>query len=77
MHRLWKRGVALLVCVWLLGGLGSMRIGGADPLLDARMERFPRAIPLPEISLPDVEGVRVSLRSFKGQVILVNFWTTW
>jgi peroxiredoxin len=31
----------------------------------------------PLFSLPDLEGKRVDLISFKGKVILIEFWATW
>ncbi len=31
----------------------------------------------PEISLPDVNGKMVSLSSFKGKYVLVDFWASW
>ncbi len=31
----------------------------------------------PEVTLKDLSGRDVSLRQYKGQVILVNFWATW
>src|SRR5208337_109579 len=31
----------------------------------------------PEFSLKDVNGSTVSLSSYKGRVILLNFWATW
>jgi hypothetical protein len=67
-------GVAVIVCLWLVAG-----VYGADPGLfaAAQMERLPRPIPMPELSLPDLEGQKTSLRSLKGQVVLMNFWTTW
>ena len=71
------RGLVVMLCLWLLGGVSGVQ--GADPDLfeAAQLERFPQAVPLPEISLPDPEGKNVSLQSFKGQVVLMNFWTTW
>ncbi len=33
--------------------------------------------PAPEFSLPDLTGRKVSLSSFKGQVVLLDFWATW
>ena len=38
-----------------------------------------RTIPevLPDISLPDRQGVMKSLASWKGQPVLINFWATW
>lgn len=42
----------------------------------------PPAYPLlgkqaPEISMPDVSGKTVSLSSFKGKYVLVDFWASW
>lgn len=31
----------------------------------------------PEISLPDVQGKNISLSSFKGKYVLVDFWASW
>ena len=67
-------GFAVIICLWLVAS-----VYGADAELfeAAQLERFPRAIPMPEVSLPDLEGQKLSLRSLKGQVVLMNFWTTW
>jgi cytochrome oxidase Cu insertion factor (SCO1/SenC/PrrC family) len=67
-------GVAVIVCLWLVAG-----VHGADPGLfqAAQLELLPRPIPLPEVSLPDLDGRTMSLRSLKGRVVLMNFWTTW
>jgi hypothetical protein len=67
-------GFAVLVC---LGLVASAQ--GVEPALfeAARVERLPRVIPMPEVSLPDLEGNTISLRSFKGRAVLMNFWTTW
>jgi cytochrome oxidase Cu insertion factor (SCO1/SenC/PrrC family) len=67
-------GVVVIACLWLV----TSAHGGDAALFEAaRVERLPRAIPLPEVSLPDLEGKKISLRSFKGQAVLLNFWTTW
>jgi hypothetical protein len=73
----WVLGGVIVVCLWLLGSVGRVQGAEPEPFAAAHLERFPRAIPLPEVSLPDPEGKRVSLQSFKGQVVLMNFWTTW
>lgn len=70
-------GLAVMICLWLVWNGGSVREVDPEPFEATQLERFPRAIPLPEVSLPDLEGKKVSLRSFKGQVVLMNFWTTW
>ena len=67
-------GFAVIACL----GLVASVYGGDSILFEAaRIERLPRAIPLPEVSLPDLEGKKISLWSFKGQAVLMNFWTTW
>ena len=33
--------------------------------------------PAPEINLPDVNGRPISLSSFKGKYVLVDFWASW
>jgi len=35
------------------------------------------AIPAPAFSLLDLEGNRVELAQFKGQVLVIDFWATW
>jgi cytochrome oxidase Cu insertion factor (SCO1/SenC/PrrC family) len=67
-------GCAVIVCLWLVAS-----VHGAEPGLfeAAQLERLPRPIPLPEVSLPDLAGQKMSLRSLKGQMVLLNFWTTW
>lgn len=32
---------------------------------------------LPDIFLPDLRGKAVNLRSYKGKVVLLNFWASW
>ncbi len=33
--------------------------------------------PAPEITLPDTEGRNISLSSYKGKYVLVDFWASW
>ena len=70
-------GLAIMLCLWLVGSVGGVQRADADPFEAVQLERLPRAVPLPAVSLPDLEGKQVSLRSFQGQVVLMNFWTTW
>jgi peroxiredoxin len=32
---------------------------------------------VPEISLPDANGNNISLSSFKGKIVLIDFWASW
>ena len=42
-----------------------------------RMIRFSKPVTTTEFKLKDLEGNLVSFSSFKGKVVLLNFWTTW
>ena len=33
--------------------------------------------PAPELSLPDINGNKINLSSFKGKYVLVDFWASW
>jgi cytochrome c biogenesis protein CcmG/thiol:disulfide interchange protein DsbE len=39
--------------------------------------RAPRRKPAPDFTLADSSGATVHLASYKGQVVLVDFWATW
>ena len=69
--------VAMLMLFWLAGGVP--RAQAVDPALFDAMSlvRFSRDVEFPDVRLPNPEGQEVSLRSFRGKVVLLNFWTTW
>jgi thiol-disulfide isomerase/thioredoxin len=48
-------------------------VGFDDP---ADADAAGRMAPL-DFTIPDMNGVQVNLASFKGKVILLNFWATW
>ncbi|MCB1762520.1 MAG: TlpA family protein disulfide reductase [Gammaproteobacteria bacterium] len=31
----------------------------------------------PPLSLPDLDGKTISLTDYQGEVVVVNFWTSW
>jgi len=39
--------------------------------------RFKKGMRAPNFTLPDLNGKRVSLADYKGQVVLLNIWATW
>ena len=77
MHGKRVLGLVVMLCLWLVGSIGSVQGADSDLFEAAQLERLPRAVPLPEVSLPDLEEQQVPLRSLQGQVVLMNFWTTW
>ena len=73
-----RRVIGLVLgCSWLM--IAATNVMGADTAHFQAMQltKLPEATPLPNVQLPNVEGEAVSLRSFRDQVVLVNFWTTW
>jgi peroxiredoxin len=70
-------GIILLVgMVLLLGyGLGRFELSARKP---AKVEYLGKGeLSAPVFSLPDLNGRQVDLGSFKGQVIVLEFWATW
>lgn len=41
------------------------------------MKRVAIGVMAPEISLPDTNGKTVNLSSFRGKVVLIDFWASW
>lgn len=42
-----------------------------------KLIHFPKALPTPDVTLPDLNGKPVRLLDLKGKVLLLNFWATW
>lgn len=56
---------------------GNAKAGNAE-LLRAPSEQGRRqAVKAPEFSLLNSQGKTVTLSSFKGKVVVINFWATW
>jgi thiol-disulfide isomerase/thioredoxin len=69
--------LALVLPLLSLGGSGCKR---APPLPPDAIEFGISAAPgddAPAFDLAAMDGKRVSLASFKGRVVFVNFWATW
>lgn len=50
-------------------------IDGQAPAADAACMANPK--PATDFTLPALDGKKVALSSFKGKVVLLNFWATW
>jgi peroxiredoxin len=58
----------------------NLNIGSETPSIGARLElyRLGRLISDQyDFTLPSLSGTKVSLRSFRGKAVLLNFWATW
>ena len=63
-----------LLLVYIAPGAGDSEHEDIDSAIDAAMVGRPAPL---HYTLKDMHGVDVKLESFKGKVILVNFWATW
>jgi hypothetical protein len=73
-----KRLVVWLgISLWLAAGIRLTQGADLGHFQAMQLVRFPEALELPPLSLPDLEGKSVALESFRGKVVLLNFWTTW
>ena len=69
--------VLLGLSLWLAVGIRLTPAADLAHFQAMHLVRFPEALELPPVSLPDLEGKAVSLQSLSGKVVLLNFWTTW
>jgi peroxiredoxin len=74
-NKIWRL-LLLLAAILLLGyGLGKIDFSARKP---AKVECLGQEeLSAPVFSLPDLKGDRVDLVSFKGEVIIIEFWATW
>jgi cytochrome oxidase Cu insertion factor (SCO1/SenC/PrrC family) len=49
----------------------------ADPFSAAGVMKFKEKISAPGFVITDIEGNKVDLKDYRGNVVLVMFWTTW
>ncbi len=76
MKRKWFLGF-LSVFLWIAGPVAGVQGVDTAHFRALNLIRFPKPVALPDVSLPDLEADDVALSSFRGKVVLLNFWTTW
>jgi cytochrome oxidase Cu insertion factor (SCO1/SenC/PrrC family) len=76
--RSWRAG-GLLAWRWVI--LLTMAIPGlVSPLNGSAASNFysySKPLPVPDFSLENLQGKRVHIKDFRGQVVLLHFWATW
>ena len=66
-----------LVAALVLGGTAAPAADSiADLAMDLRMTPLDGQ-PAPALALPTLDGRRLALADFKGDVVLLYFWATW
>lgn len=73
--------VRLLILFWLflfpIWGLGSSKATEIPYQSVPSLEQLRDAPPMPEFTLSDAAGRKVSLKDFRGKIVMLNFWASW
>jgi peroxiredoxin len=72
------RNFFLIISFVLLTAIVTNAYADSDnkPVSPMEIEKLNKS-KAPEFSLKDLNGKRITLSSFKGKVVLLNFWATW
>ncbi|MBW2057440.1 MAG: TlpA family protein disulfide reductase [Deltaproteobacteria bacterium] len=77
-HRKWAAGAFLLACFALLFFfLSDQGRGDSASMEQLGIIAFDEKIRAPDFTLQDLDGTAVSLRDFRGKLVLLNFWASW
>ena len=60
--------IALVAGLYLRNHAARLRAGGPSPRAHS---------PAPDFSLPELSGQELRLSSYRGRVVLLDFWATW
>jgi len=73
----FKRLFSLLLfvfCFWGVQGLAAQEINYKQV---PNLQRMNDSSPTPDFTFPDPGGKKVSLKDFRGKLVMLNFWATW
>ncbi len=72
-------GVVLLVVGLAVVEFRARRTGGVTgtTVADYAAEAVVQATPAPDFTLPLLDGGSVALSSYRGSIVVLNFWATW
>lgn len=70
-----------VLCLGLLPASVSYLLSAEKQPIDYKLVRNLQEMkdhsPAPHFTLPNLEGKRVSLKDFRGKLLLLNFWASW
>ena len=73
----FKRMFSLLVfafCFWSVEEIAAQEI---NYKLVPKLQQMKDRSPTPDFTLPDQFGKKLSLKDFRGKIVMLNFWATW
>lgn len=59
---------------WSVHGLAAQEINYKRL---PNLQQMKDSTPTPDFTLPDPAGKKVSLKNFRGKLVMLNFWATW
>jgi peroxiredoxin len=75
-----QRIIFFLAASWSLFGLALVQVS-AQAKVDYKavpiMQPMKDSAPTPEINLSAPDGKKISLKDFRGKIVLLNFWASW
>jgi thiol-disulfide isomerase/thioredoxin len=77
MNRVHKAFLSAVVIMIFAAGFSGCKSGGTSPSGSTGSGALTAMGDEPAVTFKDVQGNSVTLASFKGKVVLVNFWGTW
>ena len=80
MTKVWgriARVVIALTCAGIFWLPGAEFSGVQNASAQGIFQAFAKPQVAPNFSLENLQGKRVDMRDYRGQVILLNFWATW
>ena len=70
--------VVLIVLFLGLGGAYHRNAFAQDDVFDAlKLNRLEDPVDVPDFTLPSLDGKEMKISDYKGNIIFLNFWTTW
>ena len=80
MGNAWGRMARVVMALALAGvfWLQGVELSGIqNASAQGGFQAFAKIQVAPDFSLENLQGKRVDMRDYRGQVILLNFWATW
>jgi len=63
--------------IFVLAALATIAFAAAGAACSSTKPQPPESTPAPDFTIKDLRGADITLASYKGKVLVLNFWATW